>query len=158
MIPKQYLIIAVVLICVFSFGFGYKTGGNAIRVEYQASIDQQKAAADKIIQENIVSIEKAISENEATKQKLDNERQKNVKITNDLRIKFANNGLRFKSNQCGASGSNTMSTKSDSAIYSNSTTIELPSEITRSLQELAYDCDTLKDDYTLLYNFTQETK
>lgn len=158
MIPKQYMIIAVVLACVFCFGFGYKTGGNAVRVEYQDAINQQKAEADKLIQQNIDDLLFTQAENDAIKSKLEKERQDNVKTTNDLRTKLANSGLRFKSNQCGSDGKNALPTESNSSSNTSTASIELPSEIARNLRELAFDCDTLRDDYTLLYNFTQEAK
>jgi hypothetical protein len=158
MIPKQYMIIAVVLACVFFFGFGYKTGGNAVRVEYQDAINQQKAEADKIIQQNIDDLLSTQAENNSIKDKLEKERQNNVKTTNDLRTKLANSGLRFKSNQCGSSSKDSLPTESNSSSDTSSTSVELPSEIGRNLRELAFDCDTLRDDYSLLYKFTQESK
>lgn len=150
--------LAAVLIAIFIFGFGYKTGGNSVRVEYQNAINVQKAEADKIIQENIAFVQKSIKDNETIKSTLEKERQANVKTTNDLRTQLANNGLRFKSNQCGASSTNTMPAKDNTASNTETASIELPAKITASLRELAYDCDTLRDDYTLLHNFLQETK
>lgn len=155
MIPKQYILIAAILACVFAFGFGYKTGGNAVRVEYQSALNDQKAIADEMIQENIKQVQSTVAENEKIKKNLEIERRANAKTTNDLRSKLANDGLRFFAS-CAKSGSNAMSTESNAADNAGAANVQLPEKIATSLRELAFDCDTLKDDYNLLYNFNQE--
>lgn len=155
--PKQFQIIGAILVAVFIFGFGYKSGGNAVRVEYQTALQEQQAIANEMIQANINKVQSTIAENETIKQKLERERRTNAKTTHDLRIKLSTNSLQFTPSS-GQGGTDTMSTEGSSPSNARTAPIQLPEQITRSLQELAFDCDTLKDDYTLLYNFTQEIK
>jgi len=152
--PSQSMIIGVLVALILSFSFGYVTGGHSVRVEYQEAIDEQKAEADKLIQENIKQIAEVTQKNEATKQAIEKERQKNVKTTNDLRTKLANSSLRFNSSR--ESCSDTMPFENTSTDNTSATFTELPAKITTSLRELAFDCDTLRDDYNTLYQFVQE--
>ena len=158
MIQKNHLIaLAALLLVVVIFAFGYRTGGNAVRVEFQAALNEQKAEADQIIQENIRFVQEVVSENEAIKSKIEKERQAHVKTTHDLRNQLSSLSLRFKS-PSGASGSDAVPTKDNAASDTSAARIELPASITTSLRTIAFDCDTLRDDYEALYNFLWDIK
>lgn len=155
---KPYLIVGALIMLIVSFAFGYRTGGNAVTVKYQADLARQEAEAQEIIRANFEQVQTIQAENDKIKSKLENERQINAKKTNELRVSLNANSLRFKSSTSGQGGSDQVSSQANSSSNTNSTTTELPASITASLREIAYDCDTLRDDYALLYNFTRDVK
>lgn len=158
MIQKNYLIaLAAVLLLTAIFAFGYRTGGNAVRVEYQQKINEQQAEADQLIQENIRFIQEVVSENEAIKTKIEKERQAHVKTTHDLRTQLSAISLRFQPTG-GAGSSDAVPTKDLTASDASAASIELPTSITASLRTIAFECDTLRDDYEALYNFLWDIK
>jgi hypothetical protein len=155
---KPYFAIAALIALLVVFGFGYRTGSNAVTVKYQADIAKQNAEAQQIINDNNDKLQTLQVERDTIKSKLENERQANVKTTNDLRTKLASTSLRFKSSTGGKGSTDSLSETTNTASNTNSTSTELPTTITASLRELAYDCDTLRDDYALLYNFVRDVK
>lgn len=162
MIPKPYLIIAVLIafIGIFSAGYigGHKAGTNAQKVADQVAVDKQKAEADAIIQENIDSVLATQAENDEFKNTIEKERQTHVKETNNLRSQLATTSLRFKSDSSGACGIDKVSDPASASSNTSAAFVELPSEIATNLRQLAFDCDTLKDDYEVLYKFTNGVK
>ncbi len=156
---KNYLIlIALAISLVASFGFGYRTGGNAVKVEYQSLIDTQKNEAEALRERNDKEIEAKNKENEAIKATIEKERQSNVKKTNDIRNQLNASGLRFKPSTSGASGADKVPSQDGTSSNSGAAKIELPASITADLRELAYDCDTLLNDYEALFNFVWDIK
>lgn len=151
--PKQNMILAVIIIAIAMFAFGYKTGGNSVRVEYQVAIDKQKAEADKLIEENLNELIATQTQNNQFKLTIEKERQAHVQETNTLRAKYASTSLRFIPNTSGSSDSNQVSDTTNATSDASATSVELPNAITTNLLELAYDCDTLRDDYAVLYKF-----
>ena len=154
---KPYLSIVIVLALIAVFFYGHHVGANAVTVKYQAEIAKQNEEAQKIINDNNEKLQTLQVERDTIKSKLENERQANVKATNDLRVKLSANGLRFKSTG-GKSCTDQVSNKANTASNTDTASTELPASITASLRELAYDCDTLRDDYALLYNFVRDVK
>lgn len=151
--PKQNMILAVIVIAIAMFAFGYKTGGNSVRDEYQVAINKQKAEADKIIEGNINELIATQTQNNQFKLTIEKERQAHVQETNTLRAKYASTSLRFIPNPSGASDSNQMPNSANATSDTSATSVELPNEIATNLRELAYNCDTLRDDYAVLYKF-----
>ena len=155
---KPYLIIAALVGFLLVFGFGYRMGGNSVKVEYQAKLNAQQAQADKLIQENIDYLLATQAENDAFKQTIEKERQSHVKETSRIRSELATVSLRFKPITSGASGSDQVPSSANTANNTNTASIELPKEIAANLRELAYDCDTLRNDYEVLYKFNNGVK
>lgn len=155
---KPYIIVAVLVGFLAAFGFGFRMGGNSVKVEYQEKLNKQQAEADQIIQQNIDDLLTTQAENDLIKYNLEKERQSHAKETNRIRTELASAGLRFIPTTSGQSGSNQVPNPANAAIDASAASIELPKEITSNLRELAFDCDTLRDDYQLLYQFNHGAK
>jgi hypothetical protein len=151
---KPYLIVAGLVGFLLVFGFGYRMGGNSVKVEYQAKLNAQQVEAEKLVQENIEHVLATQAQNDLVKYNLEKERQNHVKETNRIRVLLATNSLRFIPVTSGQSSSDQVSNTTNTASNTNSTSVELPTKITANLRELAYDCDTLRDDYEILYKFS----
>ncbi len=155
---KPYLIVAVLVGFLAVFGFGFRMGGNSVKVEYQAKLNAQQAQADKLIQDNIDYLLATQAENDKFKYTIDKERQVHVKETNRIRNELSTTSLRFIPSASGSSSSDKVSDTTNSASNASATTVELPKEITSHLWQLAYECDALRDDYEVLYKFNNGVK
>jgi hypothetical protein len=156
---KLWIYIGLIVGCLalgFNQGVNVQKGRDA---EAIAQVNQQIAdniaQASKIERESTQQVIALQQERDAFKTKLQQEHLQNVKNTNDLRTKLSSTRLRFsaKNAGCGDSGKNNVPTEGDTASDASPAQIELPEEIANDLRGIAYDCDTLKDDYTQLYDF-----
>ena len=115
-----------------------------------------KAEAAKLIKERQDEIDTLIAKRDALIFRLETERQANVKVTNDLRTKYAGLQLRFKSattTRGGIGGTDEMHVGQAATGNAETASCVISDETTTALREIAYDCDTLRDDYKLLYDF-----
>ena len=116
-------------------------------------VDNNTIASNLLIAKQSEVIMKQMELDKA-KTQLQQEHQKNVQTTNKLHAAYAAYSLRFQATDgnAGQSGANTLSASGDQASNAASAVIQLPDKIARNLRQLAYDCDSLNDDYKLLYN------
>lgn len=161
---KFWVYIGLIVGCLalgFNQGVNVQKGRDA---EAIAQVNQQIAdniaQASKIERESTQQVIALQQERDTFKTKLQQEHLQNVKNTNDFRTKLGTTSLRFnaKDARCGDSSQDNVPAQGDTASDTNSAQIELPAEVANDLRELAYDCDTLKDDYTQLFDFVWGAK
>lgn len=165
-----YRLLAVFIVCVGlsigAFNYGLNVGVDRQKVSDQIlfdNINQQLASnkeiANKMLQtaQNDIILLQQVRATE--NKKLQDEYEKNVKTTNDIRLKYVNDSLHFKSTKiadCGRSGSDSLSSTGTTTNNTSTTDYIIPRAITQSLQSIVYDADSLNADYTLLYNFVHK--
>ncbi len=169
---NPYTILAAVLLGAAAlFGadhFGHSRGVDQQKAEDQKIFDQvnaervaQKAAANSILQAKLTEIIALQAERATLLTKLETEHAANQKATNDLRAKFAGERLRFQSAKDAgnrADGSDPMPAQGDAADNASPAECVLSAEATERLRGIAYDADTLRDDYKMLYDWAHGVK
>lgn len=117
-------------------------------------IDANKVEANTLLQNSLNDVIALQTERDQLRTKLLKEHQNNVQTTNKLHAAYAAYSLRFTAENVGSGsgGAGKVSDKTGTASNTASTVIQLPDQIAKNLHELAYDCDSLNDDYKLLYN------
>ena len=167
---NPWIILAVVLAIIGAGGGGFASGHHfgtasqkvADQVEFDRinkQIAERKATADAIYRNaQAVIIQQAADMAQSDNQR-EEERQSNVKAINDLRSRYAAVGLRFSTGQASRLGGCRLDAdgqSADPAGNNGATEIQLPDEITRRLQDIAYDADALKVDYAILYAWAHD--
>ena len=157
------LLIGAIAIGAGSYKKGYDNGQLAqLAIQNEAinrvnkKLSDNKAEAARLIKERQAEIDTLVAKRDELKYTLEKERANNAKITNDLRTSYANLQLRFKSASSGGSGNGSggqVSTGSEATSDSETSSCVVSDEVTTALRAIAYDCDTLRDDYKLLYDF-----
>ena len=167
---NPWIILAVVLSIIGAGGGGFASGhhfGTASqKVADQAEFDRiNKQTADNkaIAEAKYRNAQAVIIQQAADMAQSDNQREKrrqsDVKTINDLRSRYASIGLRFSTGQVAGFGRCSIGASipgTDPSGNNGSTEIQLPDEIARRLQEIAYDADALKVDYALLYAWAHD--
>lgn len=163
--PLIYLVAALAIFAA-GFGGGHRVGTNAQKVADQAQFDQINAqtATNKAIAEakyrnaQAVIIQMAADRAIASNQR-EKERQSNVATINDLRTRYASNGLRFstaKTSGSGGGGSGAAVNSADPTGDTGPAEVQLPDRIGKRLRELAYSADALVVDYKTLYDWAHD--
>lgn len=169
---NPYLIIgALIALAAAFFGGDYLGHGRGIdeqKVEDQKQFDQindglakQKAEANTIYRQAQADIITLQTERDALKTTLENEREAARKTTDDLRTKYAGLSLRFKSAKTAGDRGNsagTQSAGSNPAGPAAASVLQLPDQVAVDLRQLAFDADTLKDDYAKCYGYAEKMK
>lgn len=121
-------------------------------------IENNKAIATRLYQQSQQQVIDIQRERDIANHKLEEEHDENIKTINDIKLKYANDRLRFKSENVRSrdGSSNTMSTSGITPSNNETTNCELPREITQRLQTITYDADVLLENYIYLYNFVHK--
>ena len=156
-------IIIVGVLCAGSAYEGHKVGVNSQKVADQAQFD--KYNSDIAAQKAQASAELASANTEVIAQKT-----KSDKLTHDLEVAHETDtqntnrihnlsmaySLRFASAENSGRGDGSADAKAgtgDAAGDTGAAVCQLSDEASKSLDSIAYDADTLRDDYALLYKW-----
>lgn len=163
---NPWVILGAVLALFISFGTGYeaghKGGVNAQKIADQAGIDKvnaQIAENKRIAYAELANSQQEVIatqvERDKFKTQLEQEHQTNVETTNKLRDAYSAYGLRFRAEveRSGASSQDGVPSEGHAASDASAPVCQLSDATTKSLRDIAYDCDTLRDDYKLLYDW-----
>lgn len=166
MIANPWMILGVLLAFLAvgggGYGYGHHNGVNAQKVAGQGMVDKvnddlaaQKTEAAILLKKSNDRLLQTLADRDAVKAQLENTHVANQAATTALRNQYAALGLRFRTQGagCGGSGGNSVPEASAPASDTTTTDIQLPDSITRNLRQLAEACDSLKDDYKLLYDW-----
>lgn len=166
MIPNPWVILAAVLAFLgfgaASYAYGDHHGVLTQKVADKGAIDKvnkdltdQKTQAAAILKKSNDDLQVARDERDAMTKKLENEHVANQAATTALRDKYAGLGLRFvaKAPGCGSSSTNTVPQADEPAGNTSTAVIQLPDSLAGELRQSAAACDSLKDDYKLLYDW-----
>lgn len=168
---NPYLIIAalVALAAAGAGGFyeGRVTGINSQKVADQGQFDATNAALTKQKADAAVILAQANADNLALMQARDTLKTNLEKAhaaaqiaTDAVRTQLAGSSLRFAvpSAGRGEGGAGAQSPGSDPAGNASPAYCVVSAETDAALKAIAYDADTLRDDYTLLYNWAHSLK
>lgn len=169
---NPWIIVGVLLALAAAFAGGefdgQSRGVDKQKVEDQKQFDtinaglaKQKSDANKLYQQAQADIIALQAERDSLKGTLEKEREDNRKATDDQRAKYSGLQLRFRAAQNSGNRGNGSGTKGSSANASSSqgtAEIQLPDKIAGDLRQLAFDADTLKDDYALCYGYVEKVK
>lgn len=154
---------------VTSFGTGYFTGHShgvdSQKVADQFSIDKVNAKIEenkRIANAEMANAQQAVielqAEREKFKTKIEQERQTNVETTNKLHDAYAAYSLRFRSDDqrswCG--GENSVPATGTASGDNGTSVCVISDETSKSLRNIAYEADQLRDDYRLLYDWAHK--
>ena len=102
-----------------------------------------------------------VVERDTLKTKLEADRASNRKVTDDLRVKYSGLQLRFRAAETarpGCSGGGTESPPSGTPSNPSPAECVVSGEVTADLRAIAFDADTLTDDYKLLYEWAHSVR
>ena len=167
---SPWVILAIVLAFIGVGGGGYAYGDHhgalSQKVADQKQFDSinaqtatNKATANAIYQNAQAVIIQQAKDRALSDNQREQERQSNVKAINDLRTKYASNGLHFSTGQTSGLGNCSPSTvpiSANPAGHTETTVCAVSNEVDASLKSIAYDADTLAADYTILYNWAHD--
>ena len=143
----------------------HEQGAVSQNVADQKVIDSVREGIDKNKQIANAKLANALSdviavqvERDKIKSLLLQEHQINAETTNKLRDAYSAYGLRFRSDAagCGASGANTMPAEGNTPRHDVPAVCQLSDATAKSLREIAFDADRLRDDYKLLYDWANK--
>ena len=137
-----------------------KVADQAIFDRYETASREQETAANNLLHQKEQELIELVLDREALTNQLEKTHASAQRTTNALRGELAGERLRFaaREDSCGKSGGSTSRAGPDSASNPAPALVELPAEIEGRLRELAYDADTLRDDYALLYGWSHAVK
>ena len=124
-------------------------------------ISDQKAEANskyRQVQQEVIDL---VVERDELKTKLEADRASNRKVTDDLRVKYSGLQLRFRAaetSRTGCSGGGTESATSGPASNTSTAECVVSGEVATDLRAIAFDADTLRDDYKLLYDWAHQVR
>lgn len=161
-------LILMIVIAAGGFFAGHHVGENAQKVADQAQFDginqklaDQKTEAAGILKERNAENLALMAERDQLKTDLEKTREDNRKATDDLRRKYSSVGLRFQPAQAagaGCGGRGAEGASADPSGVDAPTAVELPAALTASLRQIAYDADTLADEYRECYGYAQAVR
>ena len=125
---------------------------DSIAAQNNKAAQELQAATDAVITKQ--------SENASIKLQLEQEHQTNAQITHKLNVANSTISLFFRpDNATGRKGSGGPDIPSPHPTSDPTAgLVQIPDSVATNLHNLAYDCDTLSDDYTLLYNWAHSLK
>lgn len=148
--------------------FGDVRGTNQQKVADQTQFDKvnadlakNKADAAQIYETEQAKIIALQGERDAAKTQLENEHADNEKATNALRSQLAGERLRFAAAQdtgSRAGGAGAMPANANPASDSTAAVCVVSDAVDADLKSIAYDADSLRDDYKLLYEWAHSLK
>jgi hypothetical protein len=164
---NPWIIIAGLLLAISLFGGGYykgnQAGVNAEKVRTQGIIDgyniqiaDQKAEANKQYRDAADQALKDQRANELLTTELEKAHVQNQHDTNRLRDVYAAYSLRFRAEEDARRRDSPVGAESGQASAAGDPApayCVVSREIDAALKSIAYDCDSLRDDYTLLYEW-----
>ncbi len=145
----------------------HKAGVNAQKVADQAVFDryetasrEQETAANALLHQKEQELIELVLDREALTNQLEKTHASAQRTTNALRGELAGERLRFRTlgAACREGGGGAEGTGPGAAGDAGASLQELPREIEGRLRQLAYDADTLRDDYALLYSWSHAVK
>ena len=158
---------AFAVLCIALYSFGHHNGRVGALMEDRAIFDsiakqqtERKAEAAAILKKSNDDLIATLAERDSIKSKLEKEHVDNQTFTAALRDKYAGIGLRFiaKAPGCGAGSANAVPQAGEPAGNTSAAVIQLPDALAGELRASAAACDTLKDDYRLLYDWAHSAK
>ena len=160
------LLLIAVAVGGYSFGHKYGTATQAATDQktfdsINAQLTKQKADANALMQGKQAEIIALQTERDNFKTQLEAQYAQNRKATESLRGQLASVKLRFaaaKNTGSGTNGSSTVSGTSNAAGNAATTYCVVSDTVDATLKSIVHDADTLRDDYTLLYNWAHGVK
>jgi hypothetical protein len=169
---NPFLIIVIGLVWLGSLaGVGkwqYIAGVTAQKVADQVQFDvinqklaDQKTEAAAVLKRSNADNLALLVERDRLKTTLEKEYATNQATTAAARDRYAGLGLRFQPAQvaeCGSGGGSAQGASADSAGAGASASVQLPDEIAGDLRQIAFDADTLADNYRKCFGYAQKVK
>lgn len=168
---NPYMILGAVIFlavaCAGSAWEGHSIGVNSQKAEDQAQFDQINASLTQQKADAHAKLEKALgdnldvmSEREEAKAQLEKEREIHRTGTNALRTQLAFAGMRLpaETSGCGGGGGGTETPASSAPGDASPAFCVVSAAAAQSLRDIAFDADTLRDDYKLLYDWAHSLK
>lgn len=121
----------------------------------------QKSDAAAILARNMADNVALMTERDSLNTQLEKAHAQHTTDTNALRDRFAGVGLRFKPTEaagCGPGGADKVSTAASPSVPAAGADVELPTAIAGRLRQLAFDADTLADNYRMCLSWAQNAK
>lgn len=166
-------LLAAIVVSVKSYIDGVDARGYARGVAEQKATDQkefdrinkalaeQKAEANKLFAQKSAEVLALMQERAQLNQRLETQHAENQAATAALRDKYAGVGLRFRATEApgrGDGGGSTTGAQANPAGHSTAPVCVVSREVDADLKSIAYDADTLRDDYKLLYEWAHGLK
>jgi hypothetical protein len=164
---SPWTLLAGLVLAISLFGGGYYKGNqagiNAEKVRTQGIIDgynlqiaEQKAEANKQYRDAADQALKDQRKNELLTNELEKAHVQNQRDTNRLRDAYAAYSLRFHAEEDSGRGDSDHGAEGGKASAAGNATpayCVVSREVDAALKSIAYDCDSLRDDYRLLYDW-----
>ena len=171
MMPNPWMILAAVVAWAASIltagVIGLHVGEDRQQVADQKQIDatnaqisENKSEAARLMQTAQQANIDLMTQRDTLKTQLEQDHVKNQQITNNLRASYTG-GLRFAASESagrGDCGGGTVPQGAHAAGPAGPAYIELPDALAKDIRQLAFDCDDLRDAYTLGYDWIQTLK
>ena len=137
-----------------------KVTDQAVFDRYETASREQETAANNLLHRKEQELVELVLDREALTNQLEKTHASAQRTTNALRGELAGERLRFRTlgAACREGGRGSEGAGPGAASNSTSSLVELPAEIEGRLRQLAYDADTLRDDYALLYSWSHAVK
>lgn len=168
---NPYLILGFVLSLIAAGGTGFASGHHYGVVDQQAvdqvlfdkvnqDIADQKAQANAIYRKRQDDNLALMLERDQLKTRLEKRHATNQANTAALRDKYSGLGLRFTAEapRLGNGSRCAPSPGADPASNEPAAIVQLPGEITEGLLQLAFDADSLADDYRKCYGYAEQVR
>lgn len=165
------LILAAILAVIATFGIGFSSGRHAGIVD-QKAVDQvqfdkiNRDTAEQKTQANALYRKKQddnlalMLERDQLKTRLEKQHATNQANTAALRDKYTGLGLHFTAEapRLGNGSRCAPSPGADPASNEPAAVVQLPGEIAENLRRLAFDADSLADDYRKCYGYVEQVR
>jgi len=167
---NPWVILGAVLALIAVGGGGF-TYGDHVGTLGQKAVDQKqfdsinaqtaknKEAANAIYQGAQAIIIQQAKDRALADNQREQERQSNVKAIDDLRAKYASNGLHFSTGQTSGLGNrcpSTVSSSANPASHTETVDVQLPDALAGNLRQLEYDADALNKDFKIMYDWAHD--
>lgn len=164
--PNSVALVLAIIIAAAGYFGGHHVGENDQKVADQTKFDsinedlrkQKEEAAGILATKNAENLALMV-ERDTFKTNLEKQHVANQKVIDDLRVKYAGYGLRFKPTQDGLSrqgGGSSGSTPAGTASNVGAQELQLPGVVTANLRQLAYSCDELNIDYRKCVDYARK--
>jgi hypothetical protein len=150
-----------------SYVKGHSDGVDAQTVADQKEFDringdlaQQKTDAAAILKKRNADIIAVAVQRDQLKAKLGEQHANDQAATESARRELAGERLRFSTQNagCGTGSGGTHAAGSGSTVPPATVIVELPETVARNLRQLAFDADTVRDNYALCYGYATQVK
>lgn len=166
-LPNPWLLLGIVAIWLASLvGVGYwqhGAGAAAKALDDQHQFDkinhdltEQKTTAAGLLADAHAANALLQADRDSLKTQLEKDHVQAQAVTNDLRSQLAGVKLQFRAvagTGCGQGGGGASGGGSDTAGDAGTAVVQIPEKIAGDLRQLAFDDDTVKDDYRTLYRW-----